>query len=256
MTNSPSAEQLMQVVDGTWPAAAMVEAGPWILREGRGGGKRVSATTLRGDLADSWTDDDLQAAEKAMALMDQPALFMIRPGLGAAEQALDQALDARGYQVVDPVNIYVIPAQALCDLPIPRVTAFNIWEPLAIMREIWEKGGIGAARQRVMDRAKGPKTGIFGRITDKPAGSAFCAMDQGIAMVHAVEVTEPCRRKGLAAWMMRSAAFWARDNGADWLSVICTTENDAANGLYRALGMDLAGQYHYRLKPLAESDAS
>jgi hypothetical protein len=32
------------------------------------------------------------------------------------------------------------------------------------------------------------------------------------------------------------------------MSVICTQENAAANGLYTSLGMTLTGQYHYRIK--------
>jgi len=64
--------------------------------------------------------------------------------------------------------------------------------------------------------------------------------------VHALEVLPQHRRHGLGNWAMRAAAFWARENGADTLSVICTKANDGANGLYRALGMEIVGEYHYR----------
>ena len=117
------------------------------------------------------------------------------------------------------------------------------------MRDIWAAGGIGPARVAVMERAAGPKTGILGRISDSPAGAAFCAIHDGIAMVHALEILPANRRKGLGVWMMRQAAFWAKANGADWMSVLCTKANDAANGLYASLGMQLVGQYHYRILP-------
>ncbi|KAG1715229.1 putative N-acetyltransferase YobR [Nymphon striatum] len=178
-----------------------------------------------------------------MRLLNQTPLFMIREG----EQALDAALEKRGYQVIDPVNIYACPVDTLTDIPIPRVTVFAIWEPLAIMREIWAKGGIGPKRIDVMRRAGHPKTALFGRINDKPAATAFCGIFDGIAMLHALEVLPEQRRQGMAAWMMRKAAFWAKENGAKHLSVICTQANAGANGLYTSLGMTLVGQYHYRI---------
>jgi GNAT superfamily N-acetyltransferase len=135
----------------------------------------------------------------------------------------------------------------LTDVQIPRVTTFAMWEPLAIIRETWAAGGIGPARQAVMERVAGPKTAILGRHNDKPAGAGFCAIHDGTAMVHALEVPPHQRRNGMGAWMMRQAAFWAAEQGATEITVLCTKRNEAANGLYASLGMALVGQYHYRI---------
>jgi GNAT superfamily N-acetyltransferase len=238
---TPSVQTLYAVTEATWPPVSAASAGPWILREGAGGGKRVSAATAEG----AWGEDDLAAAESAMRMLGQDPLFMIREG----EEALDSALDQRGYKVIDPVNLWVCPVEVLTTVAVPRVTAFSIWEPLAIMRDIWEAGGIGPARIAVMERAKGPKTGILGRASDKPAGTAYCAIHDDIAMVHALEITAAHRRKGMGIWMMRQAGHWAKANGAKWMAVICTKANDGANGLYASLGMQVVGQYHYRILP-------
>lgn len=147
---------------------------------------------------------------------------------------------------LDPVNIYACPTDHLTDTPISRVTVFLTPEPLAIMREIWANGGIGPQRVAVMERAQGPKTGLLLRHSDQPAGTGFVAIYDGVAMVHALEILPDHRRQGLGGWAMRTAAFWARDNGADTLSVICTKANTGANGLYHALGMEIVGEYHYR----------
>lgn len=226
------------VIDQTWPAAARHAVGPFTLREGQGGGSRVSAATADGPV----TDQDIKQVEAAMRDLGQKQIFMIRPG----DEALDAQLDARGYQVVDAVTIYSCPAKQLTDIEIPRVTVFTIWEPLAIMSEIWAAGGIGPARLAVMDRAKGPKTGILLRHNDKPGGAAYAAVHDGVAMVHAVEIVPFQRKQGLGKWAMRGAAFWALDNGAETLSVMCTDRNEGANALYRSLGMQPASQYHYR----------
>ena len=236
---------IFAVVDGTWPAARYDRLDPWTLRVGQGGGNRVSAATLGGP----FTPDDLPRAEAAMRALGQEPLFMIRP----QDRALDTALEARGYAIRDAVTIYTCPVGALCDRPLPRVTAFTIWPPLVIMREIWAEGGIGPERVAVMERATGPKTGLLARFNDKPGGTAFVAIHDGIAMLHALEILPHQRAQGLGGWMMRAAAFWAKEQGAHTMSVVCTNVNTGANALYTSLGMDAVGHYHYRYIP-SEAD--
>lgn len=233
-------ERLYQVCDYTWPAAQRVDRGNWTFREGQGGGKRVSAATASGRVGET----DIDEAETAMRQLEQTPLFMIRAG----DDALDRLLETRGYTIVDPVIMYTLPAERLTDVPIPRVTAFEIWEPLAIMREIWAQGGVGPERLKVMDRAR-EKTAIFSRWKEKPGGVAFAAVHDGICMVHAVEVLPHQRRQGVAGWMMRRAAFWAQAHGAEHLAVLCVEQNAGANALYQAMGFTEQGRYHYRQSP-------
>ena len=238
---TPDLAQLYDVIDGTWPAAETRRQGHMLLRRGEGGGQRVSAATALGHV----TPQDVDAAEAAMQAMGQPRLFQIRAG----DRALDDLLAQRGHVIVDPVNLYVAHVDVLSTRRPPPVTAFCVWEPLAIQIDIWAKGGIGSGRLAVMHRAKGPKTSILGRLNDHPGGTAFVAIHDGIAMVHAVEVLPHQRKQGMAGWIMRLAAFWARDNGASHIAVVCTQANTAANALYASLGMPLVGQYHYRKHP-------
>jgi N-acetylglutamate synthase len=239
-----SAERLFAAVDATWPAAQIISCGPWQLREGRGGGKRVSAATASADFG----PDDIEAAESGMTALGQQPLFMVRQG----EVGLDAALAAKGYGIVDPVVALTCPIDALTDRPIPPVTTFVIWEPLAIMKEIWAAGGIGPARLEVMHRAR-LKTSVLARWNQRPAGTGFVAVDGAVAMVHAVEVLPGQRRKGVAQLIMRQAAFWARDHGAETMAVLSTKANTAALQLYSGLGFTPAAEYHYRQKPLPES---
>lgn len=234
----PDAETLYRVTDGTWPAARHTETDAFTFRKGQGGGQRVSATTVKRPV----TEDELAEAEATMRSMDQPCLFMIRAG----QDALDAQLAARGYEVVDPVNLYATPVESLTGEPVPPVTAIPVWEPLAIMHDIWAKGGIGPARIAVMHRAADPKTSIIARWNDHPGGVAFVAIHERIAMVHALELLAHQRGQGLGKWVMRRAAFWAARHGAAHISAACTQANAAANALYASLGMTLVGQYHYR----------
>jgi GNAT superfamily N-acetyltransferase len=227
-------ESLSAVMEATWPPFRAWRDGPFTFREGAGGGKRVSAVSCDGD----WSEGDLAALDS----MAEP-LVLIRAG----DAALDVALDARGWQIVDPVVAYAAPVAEL-QAELPALAAFPHWPPLAIARSIWEEGGIGPARLAVMERASGPKAAILARDGDRPAGVAFVACHGAEAMLHALEVRPAHRRRGIGATLMHAAALWAAAEGAGRLSVVVTERNSAARALYARLGMQVVGQYHYRMK--------
>lgn len=229
---------LTRLLDATWPPAAARTVGPWCIREGRGGGKRVSAATA--ELP--WAEADIAQAEAAQRALGQEPLFMIRRG----EEALDAALAARGYRVVDPVVVYHAPVADLATQPPPPISTFCLWPMLQIMRDLWAEGGIGPGRLAVMDRAAGPKTAILGRVNDRAAGVAFVAADGAAAMLHALHVVPDQRRQGIAVKMMRAAAFWAQDQGISDLFLAVTEANAGARALYASLGMAIVEKYHYR----------
>jgi GNAT superfamily N-acetyltransferase len=226
---------LAEVMEATWPPASRSALGPFTLRDGAGGGKRVSAASLDG----LFTDSDLVALEAAMP---EP-LMLVRSG----EEALDAALEARGWRIVDPVVAYAAPVAALT-ADLPRLTAFAHWPPLEIARSVWAEGGIGPTRIAVMDRVAGPKTALLGRIDDRSAGVAFVACHGTEAMVHALEVRDSQRRQGLGRNLLHAAANWAATQDATRLSLVVTRQNVAARALYARLGMESVGQYHYRMK--------
>lgn len=226
---------LAEVMEATWPPASRRSLGPFTLREGAGGGKRVSAASLEG----RFTDTDLDAVEAAMA---EP-LMLVRAG----EPDLDAALETRGWRIVDPVVAYAAPVADLA-AALPDLTAFPHWPPLEIARSIWAEGGIGPARLAVMDRVTGPKAALLGRIDDRPAGVAFVACHGGEAMVHALEVRASQRKQGMGAQLLTAAANWAAEQGAARLSLVVTRQNAAARALYARLGMEVVGEYHYRMK--------
>lgn len=237
----PDTKKLYDVIDATWPSASKIPCGPFLIGEGKGGGKRVSSATVTAPFDTS----DIANVETAMRNINQTPLFQIRQG----EDDLDSALATLGYEVIDPVTMYAIEAEKLTDEVPPRTAAIETTGPMNIMREIWAAGGLGPDRVAVMERACRPKAGFVSRWNDKPAGASFVAMYDGISMVHAVEIVPFQRRQGVGRWLMKRAAFWTLANGGDTLAVICTTDNAAANRLYSSLGMSVVGQYHYRIKP-------
>lgn len=239
----PSAETLMQVCEATWPAAATAPCGPFTIRDGQGGGSRVSSAKLDG--TGPVSADDLAKAESAMQALGQKRIFQITPDQGP----FDAQLDAAGYTLFDPVILYAAPIGPMADRPIPRVCAFSVWEPLAIQIDIWAAAGIGPERIAVMKRAKCPKTSILGRLNDSPAGTAYVGLHDGVAMLHALEILPHQQKQGMGGHAMRQAAFWGRAHGASHIAVIVRRDNVAGNALYSSLGMTPVGAYHYRKHP-------
>jgi ribosomal protein S18 acetylase RimI-like enzyme len=226
---------LAAVMEATWPPAAQWRLGPMTLRDGQGGGKRVSAATAD----DVWADEDIDRAEEAMG---QEALFLIRAG----DEGLDAALDRRGYRVVDPVIAYAAPVTAIAGTGPVYMASFPHWPPMAIAASLWAEAGIGPARLAVMARAAGPKTVILSRSNDRASGVAYVACAGRHAMLHALEVSPAFRRQGSAQNILRAAAQWAQAQGADTLSLVVTVANGPARALYQSLGMVEVGHYHYR----------
>lgn len=222
----------------TWPPEEVRRLGPWTLRRGRGGGNRVSAATLDGP------HGDIAEAEAAMRDWGQPPLFMVRSG----EDRLDAALEARGYPIRDPVLLLGAAPGRL--EPHERSERVLVGPgPLAAMREIWAEGGIDGPRLAVMQRVAGPRAFLLGRLGDRPAASAFAAVHDGIAMLHAVEVAPFARRHGIGSMLARAAAGWARDEGAGLIALAVTRDNAEARALYQRIGMTDLGAYHYRAAP-------
>ncbi|MGR3485553.1 MAG: GNAT family N-acetyltransferase [Paracoccaceae bacterium] len=238
-TEAPTAAEVLALTDATWPPAAWHRAGPFAVPEGRAGGNRVSAARALGPVGAG----DVARAEAAMRDLGQEALFRIGPG----DEALDAALAARGHALRDPTVAMWRPCVGL-DAP-PPVTTFAGWPMIAAQAALWDEAGIGPARRAVMDRAAGPKAALLGRCDDRPAGVGFVAHHGGDAMLHALEVPEAFRRRGMGARLVARAAVWAGQSGADRLVLLVTRANDGARAFYAALGFREGPGYHYRVAP-------
>jgi len=233
----PSQIDLFNTVDATWAPFAIHNLDGWMVREGAGGGQRVSAATALSDTQSF----QINAAVAKMASIGQTPLFMIRN----TDTRLDSELHELGYKIVDPVVILMAPTTELLSNPSNKMhPVHTLNKPDTNAKIIWAAGGIDHGRLDVMARVKGPKTVLVAG----EMGVAFAAARGNIAMVHAVEVASQHRRKGVANAMMYKAFEWARDVGCEWVAVLTVHANIPARTLYENLGMVRAAAYHYRRK--------
>ncbi len=240
-TDSPdiSPDRLFEALALTWPPASVREQGPFLLRDGAGGGKRVSATSLHANTA---SDTQLEHVIETMRNGGNAPLFSLLP----EQSELDHALEARGFEICDPTLIYVARAADLAPLAPPGIAVLPSDRPLAIQREVWRPDGIGPERLAVMERAKGPKAYLLARHTERPAGTAFVATDGEIAFLHALYVCQWARGMGIGRNLTTGAARWAAQSGANLLALAVTQANAPARAIYERLGLKAVTRYHYR----------
>lgn len=229
---------LTAAFEATWPAAGYARFGDVVIGRGEGGGGRVGSARA---ISPAWRRADLEAAAEQARAWNQPPLIRALDH----DTRLTGTLTDLGWRRRTPSVILAIAPERLVDIPIPPVTAFAIWPPLAIQRDIWSAGNIGPGRQAVMQRAAGPRCALLGRIEDRAAGAGFVAVHEGVAMLHALEILPAKRRKGLAGWMVREAAHWAMGQSADRLALAVTRGNSGALALYRKLGFEEIAGYGY-----------
>lgn len=229
---------LARVFETSWPAAETRDSGAFRSGRGLGAGGRVSSTVA---LRPDWDAADIPAVEAAHRDWGQRPMFRVPQ----QDARLQDALAARGYVAETPTAIMRAECATLLAEPVPEMTTFTIWPPLAIQRDLWAAGNIGTARQAVMPRVLPAHTSVLGRLDDRAAGAAFVAADGPVAMIHAIEVAPQFRRRGLAGWMIRAAAAWATEQGAARLALAVSRANTGARATYDRLGFHEVGSYDY-----------
>lgn len=229
---------IARAFEATWPPVEQVDIGAFRVGRGMGGGGRVSSARA---LSPDWAAADFAQVERVQQGWNEPAMFRVADD----DRALQAALAARGYAMQIPTAIMAADCAALMHPPLPPLSGFAIWPPLAIQRAIWAEGNIAATRQAVMDRVAAPKTALLGRHNDRAAGAAFVAVEGSVAMIHGIEVVPGLRRQGVAGRLLQNAAAWAADQGALRLGLAVSRANVAARALYERAGFVELGGYGY-----------
>lgn len=229
---------IARVFESSWPAAEYADAGGFRVGRGQGGGGRVSSARALGP---DWDGAAIAEIARIQRGWSERPMFRVAD----TDPSLQQALAAEGFLRETPTAVMVADCATLAALPRPRLTAFDLWPPLAIQADIWAAGNISAPRQAAMARVTLPRTALLGRVQDRAAGAAFAAVDGSVAMVHAIEVVPALRRQGVAGWLVGRAAEWAQEQGATRLALAVSRANTGARALYDRMGFAELGGYAY-----------
>ncbi|MEM1382507.1 MAG: GNAT family N-acetyltransferase [Pseudomonadota bacterium] len=238
----PSLARFAEASDATWRGERVETLGGWHIRFGPGAGNRACTAWARGDPGMS-LGAAIDAVEAAYRATGAAPRFQLWPQDGA----LDTALEVRGYRGYGRSLVLARPANG--DWPaMPEGTMLvTVRAPLAMLSEIWEEDGINPPRRAVIDRAAEPKACLLGRVGQRSAGAVAVLSHGDIAVVNALLVRRQHRRKGLGLALMLGAAQFAAGIGARYLAHSVSEDNDPAIALYRGLGFQEIGAYHYRV---------
>ena len=233
----PDARRVIAAVRATWRPARMDRAGPFDVPSDTAGGRRNCAARLQ-PIGASFTDADLAAVEA----LKPGAIFGTLDGL---EDALADALAARGYREEGATSLMAGPLAPLLAEPPPPVSGFPHWPPCALAEDIWLSHGQDPARLAVAARAPEPRAAILLRASDRAAGALFVCIHQDMAALHMVLTLPERRRQGVGLIGMRHAARFAEANGARWIVLPVESDNAPARALYRRAGLRDVGGYRY-----------
>lgn len=248
--------RLIDALEATWPPEAVSELHGCRIRSAPGAGSRVnSIRPLRFDLSDD-----------ALAEVEAAATEAAGAPLWALPEALDDARDpaselasrltARGYEAFDPCFFMTGAPEAVHAAALERraarvgeseVAALAMRCPLAAVERIWAMGGVGPERLAVMRRAEGPSETFIARRGQRLGGVGFVSVDPatGIAYVHALEIVEQARGKGVGPMIMAASAKFAAEHGAEQLAVSARRHNLPALALFEGVGLSRVGGYVY-----------
>lgn len=232
---------LLEALEATWPPAEVARFGGLVAGRGAGGGGRLSSIRQVGH----WDAADLDAALAQQKAWGEAPLIRVLDG----QERLAAAARALGMATRQPTAILSAPIDELASVPVPPVTAFALWPPLAVQRAMWSAHGITPARQAAMARVAGPHVALLGRTEDRAAGTGFCAVQGPVAGLHALLVEPALRGGGLGEWMLRRAAIWAQQQGARVMMLAVTRQNAPALRLYNRIGFRETAGYAYFFAP-------
>ncbi|MGP3929672.1 GNAT family N-acetyltransferase [Nonomuraea sp. KM88] len=235
------------LVHEAWPAYEQRVHDGWVLRYAGGVTKRANSVLPLHAPAD--LGGAIEAAEAFYDTRGQRCVFSL--GLNAAP-GLDEELERRGYDLVDPT---VIMAGAPGNAPGYKVRIQD--RPWRGWLETWwaVDGRYGAG----VEDAERICTGVPAWYAAYEEDGVALSVGRGVPQkdmlgVYCMATLPGARRRGLARAVLRALVGHA---GARSAYLVTTARNEGAQALYRGEGFEIAGSYHYRVAgvPVRAADA-
>ena len=237
--------KLEEISRNAWPALRQTERDGWVLRQARGHTKR--ANSVHALLPGSQPLDDIIAwAETCYARAGLAVTFRLTP---LSPEALEDALAARGYDLVEPSLVQVADMQSDWSYA-PDVTLSDLddatWLPAFAQAD-----DLNAAQQttlRAMLAAIVPNAKLA-RVEQHGEAVAFgmAVAERGYVSFYDMLTRRDHRRRGHGRKIMESLMAWGRDEGATQGALQVVEANAPARALYASFGFNTVYGYRYRV---------
>jgi ribosomal protein S18 acetylase RimI-like enzyme len=226
------------LVHEAWPAYEQRSHEGWVLRYAGGVTKRANSVLPLGGPAD--LAGAIEVAEAFYGERGERCVFSMGPN---ATPGLDEELARRGYEVVDPT---LIMAGSPVSRPAHEIRVED--RPWQGWLETWwaVDGRYGTGFEEAERICTGVPAWYGAYEEDGVALAVGRGVPQGDTLgVFCMATLPEARRRGLARTVLRALV---RHAGAKSAYLVTTAPNQAAQGLYRSEGFDIAGRYHYRVR--------
>lgn len=243
-----------------WPA---LEREPlscgWTWGYSGGGSQRAnSVVTPRfeggADAGPEALDAAIDEVERRYAERGAAALFRI--GSLSEPAGLDARLAERGYRLQDDGFVLFKPVPPPAHFGVRPELAGVEWtfQPSTQWVKIYQSVLDGPRREalpRILDQLPWPRVFFLYRKRGLSFATALAVNEDGMVGVECVATREEGRRRGAARALMQGIEEWARAQEAHTLYLHVRGSNAAARALYRSLGYQPVGRFHYRVKDAA-----
>lgn len=247
MTQSPlpSVETFERAGLEAWPGIEVKWDGNWVRRAAGGYTKRANSAQCFDPGDDADVEDRIIGASSWLVVRGVRPVFRITP---LSAPALNEALDAAGWEEIDKSHLYAMPLQA--EEPDAGGKLVPLLDPVFLAAQQKLQGHDDA----MMDRMKAllavmtvPATGVVVERDGEAVAAGLMAISNGIVITGNV-ITDPTRRRqGLGAAMMKTGLAWARQQGATIAALNVQADNAAGKALYASLGYTRHYDYSYRI---------
>ncbi len=232
-----------------WPASSVYYDGAWLVRLTAGlPAKRLNSINPLdpGDIGRM--EERIARAARRFEAYGRPLTFRMSPLAGAQLEAF---LDADGWSRFGESIVMRCPMgdgafeDVIDQIPLKDVARFTS----AALKVHALDPAMRPGLSEVINSIE-PDVGLFVlEHADSPAATAICVHDGHLAGLFEIATERALRGAGHGRRVVMAALKWARLRGAReaWLQV--EADNEAALGLYRALGFTELYRYHYRRQP-------
>jgi ribosomal protein S18 acetylase RimI-like enzyme len=228
-----------------WPALQQVLYDGWVLRFANGYTKRANSINplydSRGALAEK-----IDFCERCYAERGLPAIFRLTSCL--APPQLDQALERRGYRLLDPSLVLTAdlrdrsPSEPALEL---RAEAVETW--MQLFEQLADHRFSGPDTHRAMLEAiPAERLLVAGVVGGEIVGCGVGVLEDQHFGLFDIAVARGQRNRGFGTQLIAGMLDWARQRGAQYGYLQVMSANAPARHVYAKLGFEEAYHYWYR----------
>jgi N-acetylglutamate synthase len=243
-------KQIEEITLNTWPAEQSVLLEGWVLRTASGYTKRAnSVNPLYGSESPGLgVTERIQLAEQYYHTAGLKPVFKITPYTEPA--SLDEILEARGYQIVEPSSVRVLDLKGLPDsshrysVHVEERLSDRWLEAFAALTELTAENRNTLHR---MLSASLLKQGYALLLKDGiPTACGLGVIQHGYIGLYDIVTAPSQRRLGMAEQLILQLLHWGKEQGASASFLQVVLANQRASALYHKLGYKEIYQYWYR----------